>query len=61
MNTKRQIEEYLQQMTYRVDNHNIQRPVFTIGKELEKMRKENNENYGRAAKLANRAAFILFD
>lgn len=35
INTKRQIEEYLQKMTYRLDSHTIQRPVFTIGKGLD--------------------------
>lgn len=33
--TKRQIEEHLQKMTYRLDDHTIQRPVFTIGKGLD--------------------------
>lgn len=128
MNVKRQVEEHLQKMTYRLDDHTIQRPVFTIGKgldleaelsttmiynengypvkcilfrlalvdneekekfasaftflgkvgdidfddilgqlnrnmekRLEKMRKENNENYERVAELANRAASVLFD
>lgn len=35
MKTKRQMEEYLQQMTYRVDEHNRQRVEFAIGKGLD--------------------------